>query len=127
MSTVRGIPFEAAGTVRTLAFTTAAMVRYQRAAGETLIAGVLAVERDGFDAERVGRIVNAGLGGKLAEEEVFALIDAVGYTEAIRLIGRAFKEAFPVPEPKAAPDEAPAPEEEPAGNGAERSEATPTP
>ncbi|WP_182446964.1 hypothetical protein [Cereibacter sphaeroides] len=123
MSTVRGIPFEAAGTVRTLAFTTAAMVRYQRAAGETLIAGVLAVEREGFDAERVGRIVDAGLGGKLTEEEVFALIDAVGYTEAIRLIGRAFEEAFPVPEPKADPDA----EAEPAGNGAGVSETTPTP
>lgn len=94
----RGAPFEAAGQAHTLAFTTAAMVRYQRAAGETLIAGVLAVESDGTDAERVCRIFAAGIGGQKTEDEVFAIIDAVGYTEAIKLIGQAFRDAFPVPE-----------------------------
>lgn len=100
-TTQRGVPFEAAGQSHMLAFTTAAMVAYQRAAGETLIAGVLAVEKDGTDAERVCRIFGAGLGGQKTEDEVFCIIDAVGYTEAIKLIGQAFSEAFPVPEAEA--------------------------
>ncbi len=97
----RGVPFEAAGQMHNIAFTTAAMVRYQRAAGETLVAGVLALEQDGTDADRLCRIFGAGLDGQKTEDDVFGIIDAVGYAEAIKLVGLAFRESFPVPEAEA--------------------------
>lgn len=118
MTSLRGaVPF--AGE-RYFRLSTNALVRYQDAAGETLLEAMAALEQSPGDTRRIRRMVWAALSHEgLTEEAAGDLMDEIGQTEAARLLGEAIRAAFP---------QAGAPGAEAAdagGNGASRKKRTP--
>jgi len=98
MNSTRGaVPFEVEGESYVLRLTTNAQVRYQDAAGESLLRAVAALQKEPDDLRRLRRIVWAGLSHipGMTEEKAGDLMDALGLHEAARLIGEAFRLAFP--------------------------------
>jgi hypothetical protein len=98
VNSARGhVPFQAGGKDYTLALTTNAMVRYQDAAGETLLRGLSKLQEDVADMVRLRRLIWAGLShhGGITEDDAGNLIDEVGLMPSIILLSNASKLAFP--------------------------------
>ncbi|WP_444462012.1 hypothetical protein [Rhodobacter capsulatus] len=115
MTSLRGaVPF--AGE-RYFRLSTNALVRYQDAAGETLLEAMAALEQSPGDTRRIRRMVWAALSHEgLTEEAAGDLMDEIGQTEAARLLGEAIRAAFPQADPQIG---------DAGGNGASRKKRTP--
>lgn len=88
------ISFESGNETHTLALTTNAMCRYQEKAGETLVAGLQALQKESSDIVRIRRLFWAGL-AECSEDEAGDLIDDIGLNRAAELLGEAAVLAFP--------------------------------
>lgn len=98
MNVARGhVAFQAGGKDYTLALTTNAMVRYQHAAGETLLHALGKLQEDPSDAIRLRRLMWAALlhYGSMTEDDAGDLMDEVGIIRSVRLLSDASSLAFP--------------------------------
>lgn len=91
------IEFEAGGKAYSMRMSTNAQVRYQRAAGETLLRGLQAVQDDPSDIDRIRRLIWASMSHKdgLTEDQAGDIMDEMGIELAIDKLTAAVHAAYP--------------------------------
>jgi hypothetical protein len=91
------IDFEAGGKSYSMRMTTNAQVRYQRAAGETLLRGLSAIQEDPSDTERLRRLIWASMShiDGITEDDAGDIMDALGIEVAITKLSDAVTAAYP--------------------------------
>jgi hypothetical protein len=94
---ISNVEFELNGTVYTMRISTNAQVRYQRAAGETFLTGLAAIEKSPSDTERLRRLVWAALShvDDLTEDAAGDIMDDLGIEVAIGKLSEAVAVAYP--------------------------------
>lgn len=99
MSGIRGaIPFSAGGADYTLRFGLDAMDLYGETHGEAFIAATArleGIEHDPRGPRLIGDLFWAGLTPRPERTRIAEIIDELGFVEAVGLLGRAIKAAFP--------------------------------
>lgn len=98
---IGSVEFELDGKVHTMRISTNAQVRYQRAAGETFLKGLAAIEDDPSDVERLRRLVWASLSHieGMTEDQAGDLMDDLGPAAAIMKLSEAVSAAYPASAP----------------------------
>lgn len=95
-SATGAISFTTNGESRYFRLSTNAQVRYQDAAGETLLDAMAGLQKNPGDLRRVRRMIWAALSHEgLTEDAAGDLMDELGQVEAARLLGEAIQAAFP--------------------------------
>lgn len=91
------VEFEAGGKSYSMRMSTNAQVRYQRAAGETLLRGLQAVQDDPSDTERLRRLIWASMSHAdgLTEDQAGDIMDDMGIEEAVAKLTEAVHSAYP--------------------------------
>jgi hypothetical protein len=91
------VEFELSGKAYTMRLSTNAQVRYQRAAGETFLEGIGAVQDNPSDTERLRRLIWASMShvDGLTEDAAGDLMDDLGIEESITKLGEAVTAAYP--------------------------------
>lgn len=91
------VDFEAGGKSYSMRISTNAQVRYQRAAGETFLEGLNAVEDKPSDTERLRRLVWASLShlDGVTEDAAGDIMDELGIQAAINKLSEAVGVAYP--------------------------------
>lgn len=91
------VEFEVGGKTHTMRMSTNAQVRYQRAAGETLLAGLAEIQDDPSDTERLRRLIWASMShvDGLTEDDAGDLMDEMGIEHAIQRLTEAVTAAYP--------------------------------
>ena len=91
------IEFEAGGKAYSMRMSTNAQVRYQRAAGETLLRGLQAVQEDPSDIDRIRRLIWASMShlDGLTEDQAGDIMDEMGIEVAIDKLTAAVHAAYP--------------------------------
>ena len=83
------IKFEAGGKEYALAFGMRSLKAYQRAAGETATEAFAALEAGKVDLVRLSDLFKSACAPEITEEECDAMIDEIGITLAMELLGEA--------------------------------------
>jgi hypothetical protein len=101
------LDFEAGGRAYSLRLSTNAQIRYQRAAGETFLQGLVAVESNPSDLDRIRRLIWAGMSHieGVTEDTAGDLIDELGFDVAIDKLSQAVQLAYPAASADAAGNE----------------------
>lgn len=96
-SMISTIEFEAGGKSYSMRMSTNAQVRYQRAAGETLLRGLQAVQDDPSDIDRIRRLIWASMSHTegMTEDQAGDIMDEMGIEEAIDKLTAAVHAAYP--------------------------------
>lgn len=91
------VEFEAGGKQYTMRITTNAQVRYQRAAGETFMAGLEAIQKNPSDFDRLRRLIWASMSHVegMTEDEAGDIMDEVGIGELTMKLSDAVAAAYP--------------------------------
>ena len=91
------VEFEAGGKAYSMRLSTNAQVRYQRAAGETFLDGLTAVQKNPSDLDRLRRLIWASMShtGDLSEDTAGDIMDEIGIETAIAKLSEAVTAAFP--------------------------------
>ena len=91
------VEFEADGKAYSMRLSTNAQVRYQRAAGETFLDGLTAVQENPSDLERLRRLIWASMShaDNLTEDAAGDIMDEIGIEVAIAKLSEAVTAAFP--------------------------------
>ncbi|WP_322889307.1 MULTISPECIES: hypothetical protein [unclassified Yoonia] len=94
---IGSVEFELDGKVQTMRISTNAQVRYQRAAGETFLTGLAAIEKSPSDTERLRRLIWAALShvDGLTEDAAGDIMDELGIEVAIGKLSEAVAAAYP--------------------------------
>lgn len=97
------VEFEAGGIQHYLKLSTNAHVRYQRHCGETLLAGIGAVQKNAADVDRLRSLFWVAMSHVegLTEDQAGDIMDEVGINIAIELLSAAVNEAYPAPKKEA--------------------------
>lgn len=91
------VDFEAGGQAYSMRVSTNAQVRYQRAAGETFLNALDAIQKDPSDTERLRRLIWASMSHieGLTEEAAGDVMDDLGVEDAIMKLSDAVSAAYP--------------------------------
>lgn len=91
------VEFEAGGVAYSMRMSTNAQVRYQRAAGETLLRGLNEIQNDPSDTERLRRLIWASMShvDGLTEDAAGDIMDELGIEAAIEKLSEAVNAAYP--------------------------------
>lgn len=91
------VEFEAGGVAYSMRLSTNAQVRYQRAAGETFLEGLTAVQKNPSDLDRVRSLIWAAMShtGDLTQDAAGDIMDLLGIEVAIAKLSEAVTVAFP--------------------------------
>lgn len=91
------VEFEAGGVSRYMKMSTNAQVRYQRAAGETLLTGITALDKDPSDTDRLRRLIWASMSHEdgFTEDNAGDIMDELGIELAMSKLGEAVRAAYP--------------------------------
>lgn len=91
------VEFQVGGKTHSMRLSTNAQVRYQRAAGETLLAGLGEIENDPNDTERLRRLIWASMShiDGLTEDDAGDIMDEMGIEQAIQRLTEAVTAAYP--------------------------------
>jgi hypothetical protein len=91
------VEFEAGGKAYTMRMTTNAQVRYQRAAGETLLQGLVKIQEDPSDIDRLRRLIWASMSHveDMTEDAAGDVMDTIGIETAIGKLSEAVAAAYP--------------------------------
>ena len=94
---ISSVDFEAGGVSYSMRMTTNAQVRYQRAAGESLLRGLNEIQNDTSDTERLRRLIWASLShiDGLTEDAAGDIMDELGIEAAIGKLSEAVTAAYP--------------------------------
>lgn len=94
---ISNVDFEAMGQAYSMRLSTNAQVRYQRAAGETFLEGLNAVQENPSDTERLRRLVWASLShfDEMTEDAAGDIMDDVGIEQSIAKLSEAVVAAYP--------------------------------
>lgn len=91
------VEFQVGGKTYSMRLSTNAQVRYQRAAGETMLAGLDEVENDPSDTERLRRLIWASMShvDGMTEEDAGDIMDEMGVQQAFQRLTEAVTAAYP--------------------------------
>jgi hypothetical protein len=91
------VEFQLNGKAYSMRLSTNAQVRYQRAAGETFLEGIAAVQESPSDIDRLRRLIWAGMShvDGLTEDAAGDIMDELGIEESIAKLGEAVTAAYP--------------------------------
>jgi len=91
------VEFEAGGKAYSMRLSTNAQVRYQRAAGESLLRGLEQIQKDPSDIDRLRRLIWASMShfDGLTEDQAGDIMDEVGIELAIAKLTEAVTAAYP--------------------------------
>ncbi|MCB2130809.1 MAG: hypothetical protein KDE03_17520 [Rhodobacteraceae bacterium] len=95
---MRGVSFEVNGREFTLAFSTNAMVAYEKSRGEGVISAFQKMEGDAPSMLLIHGLFWSALTPKMTEDEAGDLIDEIGLSRAAHLLAEAARKAFEVSE-----------------------------
>lgn len=104
------VEFEVGGKAHTMRLSTNAQVRYQRAAGESLLRGLEEIQEDPSDTERLRRLIWASMSHVegMTEDDAGDIMDEMGIEQAIAKLTEAVTAAYPKASADASGNGAPA-------------------